>query len=287
VSTISVAPDIDNESRAELLSDGCCVFKDVLDQAMLRELTRVTNKLLDAAPQEELDHVRYQGSNIFIAYQDPAFARLIAWPRALTLLKNLGFNDPKWLSAFLLSKPPLAPPLYWHQDWAYWGAPCSALESPPQLFLMYYLTDTTRQNGCLRIIPGTHRRRIALHDQLPAAHSQEAYTASLDSPAFCQHPVERDVPVFAGDLVIGDARVLHAAHANQTLQRRTCLTLWYAPDYRSLAAPLRACLARGRPMEAPHWWPDAEGDLVAPLIPAYEGDATPAAWDRIPALHLK
>ena len=43
-----------------------------------------------------------------------------------------------------------------------------------------------------------------------------------------------DVEVKAGDLVLGDARVLHAAHPNNSDKRRTLITMWYMPEYDKL-----------------------------------------------------
>ena len=42
---------------------------------------------------------------------------------------------------------------------------------PPQVFCMYYLTDTCRENGCLRVIPGSHTRHNPLHDLVAEPHS--------------------------------------------------------------------------------------------------------------------
>ena len=281
--TLETAPAL----RTQLLDDGFCVVKNVLDAPMIRELSNVTDNLLEQVSAADKERYRYQGSNIFIAYQHAVFARLITLPAALQALAGMGYASPKFLSAFLLSKPAMGHPLYWHQDWAAWGDRCSADVSPPQLFLMYYLTDTCRENGCLRVIPGTHRRRIALHDQLPIAHTDASYNASLDSPAFSRHPDEQDVLVSAGDLVIGDARLLHAAHANRTSQRRTCLTLWYAPDFASLSEPVQAWMARRSPLAPPDWWENGEGDCVEPLVPWYHGGATSASFDRQPGEYLK
>jgi hypothetical protein len=275
-----------NTLRQQLQSDGYCLVPGVLDPAMLDELRRATDDLLDRYSREEAERFRYQGSNIRLDYQHPVFPRLVAWPEALQALAAMGFEDPKWWSAFLLSKPPHAPPLYWHQDWWGWQDPCSAADLPAQAFLMYYLTDTCRENGCLRVIPGTHRRRIPLHDQLPDAHTEVAYTAGLDSPLFCRHPEEVDVPVKAGDLVIGDARLLHAAHANQTDQRRTCLTLWYFPAFAALPEPIQAVVVKGRPQPPPDYpWPE-ELHRLEPLLPRYSGQAEPAPWDRRPGAYL-
>ncbi len=274
------------EAVEQLFRDGFCVFKNILSPEMLRELRTVTADLLAEAGSKHHEQYRYQGSNISVAYQHEVFARLFAWPQALAGLRQLGFAHPKWMSAYLLSKPPKAPPLYWHQDWWAWDEPCSAGATPPQLFLMYYLTDTTRENGCLRVIPGTHRRRIALHDLLPPAHAKEAYEAPLDSPLFQDHPDARDITVKAGDLVIGDARVLHAAHANQTDQPRSCLTLWYFADFEALSEPIQAYMGRKEPLDLPNWWPGEAGRAMEPLIPYYKGTAQPAKWCRVPGRHL-
>lgn len=44
-----------------------------------------------------------------------------------------------------------------------------------------------------------------------------------------------DAPARTGDLVIGDSRLLHAAHGNKSDQRRTVITLWYIPLYHLLS----------------------------------------------------
>jgi hypothetical protein len=273
--------------REQLLRDGYCVFEQVLDRPMLAELTEVTERLLAEVPPADAERYRYQGSNISLAYQHPVFPRLFTWPKALEALAALGFDEPKWWSAFLLSKAPHAPPLYWHQDWWAWDHPCSADPTPQQVFLMYYLTDTCVENGCLRVIPGTHRCRIPLHDELPDAHSEATYHASTDTPLFQRHPEEVDVPVRAGDLVIGDARLLHAAHANQTDRRRSCLTLWYFPTYAELPEPVQAFIASHHPRPPADYPAGPEFERLKELFPHYTGAAEPVQWNRRPGVHLR
>ena len=274
--------EIDTEKRQQLLKDGFCIFEQVLDPAMLDELRAVTQRLIAQVSAGDAEKYKYQGTNVQVNYQDPVFAKLFAYPKALAALAQLGFPAPKFWSAFMLSKPPHGPPLYWHQDWWAWDEPASLEATPPQVFLMYYLTDTNRENGCLRVIPGTHHRRIDLHDQLREAHTRATYTAELNSAEFTEHEKEVDIKVKAGDLVIGDARVLHAAHQNQTDKHRTLLTLWYLPDYDHLPDSLKAATARTQPLEPPNWWEGAAGDAVKPLIPWFEGDVEKAKWNRIP-----
>ena len=273
--------------REQLLTDGFCVFENVLDRALLDELTAVTEDLLAHCSGEDAQRYRYQGSNISVSYQHPVFPRLFAWPPSLEALKELGFDRPKWWSGFLLSKPPYAPPLYWHQDWWGWRDPVSADPTPAQLFLMVYLTDTRPENGCLRVLPGTHLRRHALHALIPDAHTEATYHAPLDSPLFADPPDACDVPVKAGDLVIGDARVLHAAHANGTDKRRSLLTLWYFPAYETLSEPIQAFAARSRPLPPPDWPYLEDLQRLEPLLPTYSGNAEPITFDRTPGIYLR
>ena len=272
--------------REQLLTAGYCIVHDVLDQAMLDELRRVTDGLLEQQSQADRVRYRYQGSNISVAYQHPIFARLFSLPRALEALYGLGFTSPKWWSAFLLSKPPHAPPLYWHQDWWAWDDPISAGPVPAQVFLMYYLTDTNPYNGCLRVIPGTHYQRNPLHDLLPAAHTDETYEANPESVIFSVRPDEIDVPVRAGDLLIGDARLLHAAHANQTDAHRSLLTLWYLPDFEALPEPIKARITLLKSAPPAGWQKTPEWEQLQALIPQYEGSAEPITWNRVPGKHL-
>ena len=71
---------------------------------------------------------------------------------------------------------------------------------------MYYLVDTNRSNGCLRLIPGSHLKRHALHDLGRDAHQDDGVrrATNMNHSALQQAEGEVDVPVRAGDVVIGD-----------------------------------------------------------------------------------
>lgn len=87
---------------------------------------------------------------------------------------------------------------------------------------MYYLTNTTPQNGCLRMIPGSHRKRHPLHDLASTMHTEELRTYQNPDHVQFQHAEgEIDVPVNAGDLVVGYENIFYASHANQSDERRT------------------------------------------------------------------
>ena len=277
-----------NEETRQLFEDGFCLFRNVFDQNLITQLRTVTDRLLDAESTEEQARKRYQGSSISVRYQDPVFGELIGWPGSLEALAHLGFEDAKYWTGYILSKVPHGPPLYWHQDWIFWDDPISVEPDPRQLFLMIYLVDTNVFNGCLRVIPGTHRRRISLHDRLVAAHGEEAQQASEDSDMFATLPGEVNVEVKAGDLVIGDSRVLHAAHGNQSDYRRTCITLWYHPLFERFPDSIKQNLVTSVDhVDVPD--DTAPPDLASRLRrlkPRFEGVAEPRDWVRTPTEHF-
>jgi len=262
--------------REQLLQDGFCKFERVLPPETVARLSAASDRLLDALPREQAERLRAQGS-LLPTTGDSLFAELIADPAALQALASLGFPRPTFSDGYVISKPGHSPPLFWHYDWFAWDAPYSFGPDPPQLFAMYYLTDTSRENGCLRVIPGSHVHHNPLHDDLREPHSALLSQArDLSLAEFSTRADEVDVPVQAGDLLIGDARLLHAAHANETDERRTLITLWYQPDLRALPAPIQAQMA-AKVQCAPDGWPQETRDKYNALLATYDGPAEPHA----------
>ena len=273
---LPLTPSIDDTRREQLLSDGFCRFPGVLDASTLTALLAASGRMLAALSAEEQERTRAQGS-LLPTTGDPAFADLIARPKALAALAALGFPHPTFTDGYVISKPGGSPRLFWHYDWFAWGDPYSHGPVPPQVFAMYYLSDTTPENGCLRVIPGSHVRHNPLHDLLrePHSHALSRASGAGDATEFSTRPDEVDVPVTAGDLLIGDARLLHAAHANRTMERRTLVTLWYQPDFAGMPEPIQAQMA-AKAQQAPADWPETIRAKYTSLLPHYDGHATPS-----------
>jgi len=229
--------------RTQLLNDGFCVIPGVLQGDLLDRWRAYSDELLDGRAVDP--KLQYQGSDFHInserryragdiarpdeALVSPLVDALVDLPEAAEACASLGLEGKQADDTVLiLSKPAHGPALYWHQDFMEWDHPQASLPWPVRVFLSYYLVDTDVGNGCLRAIPGTHLRRIRLHDLLPAAHGPEIQALDRSHPAFGDHPDAVDLPVKAGDLVINDARVLHAAHPNATDRRRTLLLQWHS-----------------------------------------------------------
>jgi ectoine hydroxylase-related dioxygenase (phytanoyl-CoA dioxygenase family) len=223
-----MTPEQALQKRQQLQQDGYCVIDDILSAEFLDELRVETERLMENhVPPEEF---KYQGQHVTqTGAENTIIQRLLDWAPAHEALEQMQYGEfASAGSIILLTKDPGEPALYWHQDWMQWNDPISVAPWPQIIFLSYYLQDTTVENGCLKVLPGTHLKRIPLHDQLVAAHEQGARVIAEDHPTmFCDHPDQVDVQVNAGSLVLADARVLHSAHRNQTDRRRTLVLAWH------------------------------------------------------------
>ena len=277
----------------QLCEEGYCVIERVLDDVLLDDISRLSAEALSVTSSEHRTQNRSQGSLINIA-DYPGYAPLIGNAKARSVFQRWSFADPRFSSGYLISKPPSGPALFWHQDWWGWDDPISYSDEITQVFLMYYLTDTTPENGCLRVLPGSHRRRHALHDA-DAAHGESL--SRVDDPnnsLYGSIDDEVPVPVQAGDLVIGDARLLHSAYANRSDDERSLITLWFHPNYRDLPAGMRARIRQiferqgvdtdpgGAEPTTLDDWPNASRQQIADLFPPPGPYVEPHAWNRIP-----
>jgi hypothetical protein len=255
----------------DLATAGCLRFESVLPPEFVAALQAACDAAL---ARHDHSAVAAQGS-LLPTTEDPLFADLIAYPPALRCLKQVGFPNPAYSDGYIISKPGGGGRLFWHYDWFAWEDARSYANPAPQLFLMYYLSDTRRENGCLRVIPGSHIAENPLHRLLAEPHSA-ALSKGGEGVEFSDRPDEVDVPVNAGDLLIGDARLLHAAHANQTDERRTLITLWYQPELEALPPRIQAQMA-AKTQPLPTSWPEAAKEKLRPLLAStrYTGSAAP------------
>ena len=276
----------------ELEKNGFVHAIGALDPGLIDSLPLRAHATLFRQSASSRDAVKSNGSLIHLA-DNPEFADVIGSPELLQLLWECGATDPRFTGGFLISKPGGGPPLFWHQDWWGWDSAVSYLPTAQQLFAMIYLTDTHSQNGCLRVIPGSHRRDHELH-HLDAAHSEgmQGYR-DPSNPAYADHSEQVAVPVRAGDVLIGDARIIHGAFANRTSEERPLLTLWFMPHWESMPACMRALAYKGfmrgddiaSSVAQPQTfldWPEPLQRRIAHLLPPDDGGVEPMRWNRIP-----
>lgn len=278
--------------REQFARDGFYVVENVLNAKEVGDLNDLSDEILAEQDPSHFVENRTTGSMVLIDWTMAGkyikMAEFIAHPGAIEGLRNLGFHDPKFGHGRIISKPPTSPPLFWHEDGRFWDDPVSYTPQPIQVFLMCYLTNTNPKNGCLRVIPGSHLKRHTLHDMISPSHTKDLKTFAFpNDPGFSRVEDEIDVPVKAGDLVIGYGSLLHASHANQSDKRRTVLTMWYYPDFVDLPDRTQATVAMVEAKTGAATLSGRAKALMDPLRIAYDGDAEPIGTQLAPGETLK
>ena len=113
----------------------------------------------------------------------------------------------------------------WHQDVTYWG-----LDPPMAISAWYAIDDSDRGNGCMRVIPGTHRRGILTHGK----SNQDGNLLSIDQ----QVPVSEeeaqkavDIVLKAGEISLHHGLLIHGSQPNNSTRRRCGLTNSFVPAH--------------------------------------------------------
>jgi ectoine hydroxylase-related dioxygenase (phytanoyl-CoA dioxygenase family) len=112
-------------------------------------------------------------------------------------------------------------PVEWHQDFAFYPHTNDDL-----LAVGMALDDCTLENGCMLMIPGSHRGSILDH------HQEGVFVGAVDAEKIGVDLTRAvPVPVRAGGITVHHCRMLHASAPNISAQpRRLFLIQYTAPD---------------------------------------------------------
>lgn len=110
----------------------------------------------------------------------------------------------------------------WHQDAHYW--PIRPLAT---VTLWIALDDSTPENGCLRVIPGSHKSRAGFHHRLDQ-RPESAFDQAIDDDRIDLADAA-DLVLEAGQMSFHDAFMVHGSRANLSGPRRAGLAIRYMP----------------------------------------------------------
>lgn len=110
----------------------------------------------------------------------------------------------------------------WHQDGHYW--PIRPLAT---CTVWVALEPSTRDNGCLRVIPGSHRDH-QLHEHLHEDRQDLVLNQRMAEGTFDESTAV-DLELQPGEMSMHDVYMIHGAKANTSTQRRTGVALRYMP----------------------------------------------------------
>ncbi len=213
--------------------DGFAILPNLFTRTECAQLKAEGERVLAAVRQEsqaagrDPGEVLASGVYVGLSQRSAVFAALTADARLTVPLREVLGPDLAFMSDKLVFKDDrteFATP--WHQDYAYWGG-------DHKVSVWLALDDATTDNGCLKLMPGSHTQALD-HDDVASRRGFGRRIEGLDESRAVAAPLE------AGGAVIFHDLTLHASFPNRNGQARWALIPTYAN-------------ARGAATEAGKW----------------------------------
>jgi len=155
---------------------------------------------------------------------DPVFDRLLADPRIVAPICGvLGAGRVAlWTDKLNLKRPREGSGFRWHQDSPYWSHACAHCDRLPNV--MITLDDADRDNGCFRLVPGSHRKGF-----LPGLADGTRLGPLFTDPAHFDARAQWLAEVPAGSLIVFDAHIVHGSEPNRSDRARRAIVATYQP----------------------------------------------------------
>jgi non-heme Fe2+,alpha-ketoglutarate-dependent halogenase len=166
--------------------------------------------------------------------------KLIRHPRILDAVEQvLGPDLLVWSSAFFIKEARDPAYVSWHQDSTYWG-----LSSPDVVTAWVALSPSTRESGCLRVVPGTHKTQVQHIDKYDPTN---LLTRGQEIAVDVDESKVVDLPLAPGEMSIHHIRIFHGSEPNNADDRRLGLAIRYIPThvYQTSGMQDSAMLVRG------------------------------------------
>jgi non-haem Fe2+, alpha-ketoglutarate-dependent halogenase len=170
----------------------------------------------------------------------PPLYDLLFAPRILDAVESiLGPNLLVWGSGFFYKKPRDGGYVSWHQDSTYWG-----LEPFDIVTAWVAMTPSRRENGCMRVVPGTHAK-----GQLPHADTfdrRNLLSRGQEIQVEVDEKDARDIVLEPGQFSLHHVGIVHGSDPNNSDLPRYGFTIRYIPTYvRQIGGRTSAVLVRG------------------------------------------
>jgi phytanoyl-CoA hydroxylase len=158
-----------------------------------------------------------------VRHLSPALAALAADPRLCEPAAGLvGCSAVSLFTDKLNFKRPGGSPFPWHQDAPYWAFNCSHLDRLASVQL--YLDAATEENGCLWVIPGSHRA-----GHLPAPDAPGLLARLYTDVDRLDGAQALPLAAPAGTAIFFHPYLVHGSRSNRSGGDRRALVLTYQP----------------------------------------------------------
>jgi len=223
------------EQKEAFWRDGFLPVPDVLNAEEVAELRRRTEQIILGEVPFPMEYLQIEpelaadsGEKVNPIFRvrklwnltryDPVFREYAKHPNIVAVVTGLLGPDVKLYTDQMLLKPPFhgsAKP--YHQDSVYWPI------EPMELVTCWLaLDDATKENGCMRFLPGSHKLGPLTHHHLEGPHIVPEGWEEMS-----KRPDEVCVEVKAGGCSFHHSLVLHETSPNRSPHPRRAMTYAY------------------------------------------------------------
>ena len=203
----------------------------LLDDSGSEQLQREFMQMIDSVP-DSVDIYRVNNWHKANRW----FYELGRIPAVLDYVEDLlGPDFFQWGGAFFIKFPHDESMVPWHQDARYWP-----LEPRDTVTVWLAVFDSDIENGCMRVVPGSHRWGDLEHSEIEKVNwntaspeemrkSKYVLWQQVDLDSF--EPADAvDIDLKAGEISLHDDDLIHGSSGNPSSRMRAGITLRYSPS---------------------------------------------------------
>ena len=156
---------------------------------------------------------------------DPFIHHILDQSTILDIVEEIiGPNIALFGAHYIAKKPFSGQPVGWHQDGSYWP-----LEPMEVVSVWLAGTQSTKENACMKVIPGTQNKRLLKPSEMIKLDTKEYVLDLAIHPDDIDEKSSLDIELAPGDVSIHNPFIIHGSNANISNEWRIGLTLRYIP----------------------------------------------------------
>ena len=218
-----MTPVITNEQKRQFAEDGYFLIEDLFTREEMDALAvrieaiqrRHEEELAAKGGTEGISRASEITFTAFLAENDPEIRAFTTRPEFVAITTQLlGPDTDLYWNQSVFKMPETEREFPWHQDDGY-----TPVTPSPYLTLWLALNDATPENGCISVLPGSHRRGLVEHR--PSPIGLVCYPSDAPDQGV-------RVPVRAGSMAVFPSLTMHKSGPNGSPGPRKAYVIQYS-----------------------------------------------------------
>ena len=206
--------------KQEYDNNGYAIVRDLIKPELVSEVESHVHWLSKKYPDTRPEAFHH---NLLV--HDPFIHHLLDNKNLLDLIEAIIGPDIALFGAhYIAKKPHDGKPVGWHQDGSYWP-----LEPMEVVSVWLAGTESTSENACMRVIPGTQSKNLLKPSDMISLDTEEYVLDLAIDPKQIDDSDAVDIELRAGDISIHNPSIVHGSNSNTSDKWRIGLTLRYIP----------------------------------------------------------